>query len=155
MCAFFYAHNFSFHAHPCLNRAHRMFVYFVSPKILHPLSAPNSTGCPLCPLLAATPWTPLGAPLQSPVFRVLVLPHFAPSSAVYATAQPVISVTMFSDIISTELLCNSCHLWYRRKTPSDTDYETIDTSIDNYEIPNVNPADEYKPYQHMREGTVW
>jgi len=31
-CALFYAHDLLLHAHPCLDRARRIFVYFVSPK---------------------------------------------------------------------------------------------------------------------------
>ena len=36
----------SFHAHPCLNRAHIIYVYFVSQKLPHPLSATPSAGRP-------------------------------------------------------------------------------------------------------------
>jgi len=32
-CAVFYAHNLSFHAYPCVNIAHRMFVYIVPQKL--------------------------------------------------------------------------------------------------------------------------
>ena len=40
-CALFYAHDLSFHAHPCFNRAHKIFVYFVSEKNYRtPFSAP-------------------------------------------------------------------------------------------------------------------
>jgi len=35
-----YAHDLSYHAHPYLKRAHRIFIYFVSQKIMHPHSAP-------------------------------------------------------------------------------------------------------------------
>jgi len=53
MCIVLYAHNLSLHAHPSLNRAHRIFVYFVSQKLPHPfrrrlLLAPWGI-CPLCP----------------------------------------------------------------------------------------------------------
>jgi len=47
ICACFYEHHLSFHAHPCLNS----FVYFVSQKYRTPFSAPLSAGrrgiCPL------------------------------------------------------------------------------------------------------------
>ena len=54
-CAFFYVHDLSFHAHPCLNRAHRICVYFVWQKLPHPfpvhlLLALRGT----CPLPATT-----------------------------------------------------------------------------------------------------
>jgi len=41
--ALIYAHNLCFHAHPCLNRAHRICVYFQSQKITAPaLNVPPS-----------------------------------------------------------------------------------------------------------------
>jgi len=44
-CALFYAHDLSFHAHPCLKRAYNIFIYFVSPKKLpHVVSVPTTAG---------------------------------------------------------------------------------------------------------------
>jgi len=58
-CALFYAHDLSFYAYPCLNRAHRMFVYFMSPKITAPFSAtPLLAPGGICPRPAANAYRP-------------------------------------------------------------------------------------------------
>ena len=47
-CAFFYAYDLSFHAHPCLNRAHGIFLYFVSQKITAPnFGVPSAGAAPV------------------------------------------------------------------------------------------------------------